>query len=167
MTTERRTPEIIREEVITVDTCRPNDYGDLIVITTTGAELKVKNTRKSIISLIEENVGRAIKLGWASYMNHDYIAKAELFDGKPPVEQQVPEVKPSVDKPKPQESSGPEIGMTVKEIGDMIRTDKLKTTFGFEASVKLIEWYRARILGTTRVEFDGAKLPKYVEKQDS
>ena len=45
--------------------------------------------------------------------------------------------------------SGQEIGMTTKEIGDMIRANKLSVIFGEETSKKLVEWYKNRIKSTT------------------
>jgi len=63
------------------------------------------------------------------------------------------------------EIPGQEIGMTVKEIGDMIRTEKLVALFGLEATVELVKWYRGRILATTRIPYDGSKLPDFKKKE--
>ncbi len=62
------------------------------------------------------------------------------------------------------EIPGQQIGMTVKEIGDMIRSEKLKGLFGVDAAMEIIKWYRGQILGTTRVPFDGAKLPTFKQE---
>lgn len=51
-----------------------------------------------------------------------------------------------IDKP-----SGQEVGMTTKEIGDMIRADKLSVLFGAETAKKIAEWYMNRIKSTTGV----------------
>ena len=59
------------------------------------------------------------------------------------------------------------VGMTTKELGDMIRASKLSEIFGGTISVELIKWYRGQILGTTRIEFDGAKLPQYGKKKEA
>ena len=68
------------------------------------------------------------------------------------------------DKPEPAPQA---VGMTTKEIGDMIRAGKLKEIFGFEIAVDLIKWYRGQILATTRINFDGEKLPQFTTHQSS
>lgn len=59
------------------------------------------------------------------------------------------------------------VGMLTKEIGDMIRADKLIPIFGKETAIELVGWYREQTLGITRIPFDGAKLPQFskVEKK--
>lgn len=61
---------------------------------------------------------------------------------------------------KPKEIPGQQIGMTVKLIGDLIVAGKLSELFGKEAGWELIKWFRSEVLGTTKVPFDGAKLPQ-------
>ena len=51
-------------------------------------------------------------------------------------------------------------GKVLKEIGDMIRAEKLWVIFGEDASNNLTVWYRGQILGTARINFDGANLPR-------
>ena len=53
------------------------------------------------------------------------------------------------------------VGMITKEIGDMIRAERLNGLFGHDTAVELIKWYRSQTLGITRVPYDGAKLPKF------
>lgn len=78
-------------------------------------------------------------------------------------------VKPAeVATPKVEVSKGSEappnpqaVGMMTKEIGDMIRAERLNGLFGHGTAVELIKWYRSQTLGITRVPFDGEKLPKF------
>ena len=48
----------------------------------------------------------------------------------------------------------------LKEVGDMIRSEKLLEVFGTIAANNLLVWYRGQILGTARINFDGKDLPK-------
>ena len=76
-------------------------------------------------------------------------------------------ISPTVERPPKTEIPGQQIGMTVKEIGDMIRQSKLKEIFGVEATIELVKWYRGQILGTTQIKFDGAKLPSFLKEVQS
>lgn len=58
------------------------------------------------------------------------------------------------------------VGMITKEIGDMIRSKYLKPLFGDEAYIELIKWYRGQVLGITRIDFEGAKLPTLKKAQE-
>ena len=73
-----------------------------------------------------------------------------------------------VAKPKVEVSKGNEappnpqaVGMITKEIGDMIRAERLNGLFGHDTAVELIKWYRSQTLGITRVPYDGKTLPKF------
>ncbi len=66
-----RKPEIIRSEVITVKSASKNQYGDLMV----NGTLKVGNKRSNLFGIFQE--GAEVKIGYASYMNKEYIAIAE------------------------------------------------------------------------------------------
>jgi len=68
-------------------------------------------------------------------------------------------------KDKPTEPAPQAVGMTTKELGDMIRSKQLIPIFGVEVGAELVKWYRSQILGTTRIPFDGAKLPKIIQKE--
>lgn len=57
------------------------------------------------------------------------------------------------------------VGMITKEIGDMIRAKYLFTLFGEDAQIELIKWYRGQVLGITRVNYDGSKLPDFKKKE--
>jgi len=98
--------------------------------------------------------GRLIELKYRQDDNNKWILQeiipAELPDKS---SEENPLVKHAIkegaviDKP-----SGQEVGMTTKEIGDMIRADKLSVIFGAEPAKELVEWYKNRIKGTTGVK---------------
>ncbi len=67
----------------------------------------------------------------------------------------------------PTQPIGAEIGMTIKELGDLLRANLLYKVFGDEAGTNLLKWYQGRILGTTKVAFDSAKLPPIKVKEIS
>jgi len=64
-------PKIERYELITVESTEKNQYGDLLV----NGKLKVGNKRSQLFDIFQP--GAEIKIGWASYMNKEYIASAE------------------------------------------------------------------------------------------
>jgi len=64
-------PKIERYEVITVETTQKNQYGDLLV----NGTLKVGNKRSNLFDVFQP--GAEVKIGYASYMNKEYIASAE------------------------------------------------------------------------------------------
>ena len=51
------------------------------------------------------------------------------------------------------------VGMTTKEVGDMIRAKFIKTIFGDKIGCELIRWYRIQILGNSRLIHDPKDLP--------
>jgi hypothetical protein len=64
-------PKIERYETITVETTQQNQYGDLMV----NGTLKVGKKRSNLFDVFQP--GAEVKLGYASYMNKEYIATAE------------------------------------------------------------------------------------------
>ena len=58
------------------------------------------------------------------------------------------------------DSNGAARGMSVKELGDMMRAGLLSKIFGETIARALTVWYRGEILGITKVSFDGKDLPK-------
>ena len=64
-------PKIERYETITVETTQKNQYGDLLV----NGTLKVGNKRSHLFEVFQP--GAEVKLGYAVYMNKEYIATAE------------------------------------------------------------------------------------------
>ena len=80
--TQQRKQEITRYAVVTVDGVDDiNQYGDLNFSDTEGNKHKIGNKRSKLFEAIIP--GRAVKLGYAVYMNKEYIASIELFDGQP------------------------------------------------------------------------------------
>jgi hypothetical protein len=77
----------------------------------------------------------------------------ETKTDKPPYKPK-PEYRGRDDEPAPQA-----VGMTVKQVYEMIRDKTLEPIFGREAAGELVQWYRSQILGTTRISFNGADLP--------
>jgi len=159
--------KIVRYETIIVTDVRENSYGDLVV----NGGIKVNKKRSNLFSVFQ--VGAEVKLGYGNYMDKDYVATAEQT-GKhivkadptpddlakaykeavkelPKPTQEAPQSKSSPVNPQSNTMtpSGQEIGMTTKEIGDMIRANKLSVIFGEETSKKLVEWYKNRIKSTT------------------
>jgi hypothetical protein len=63
--------KIERYELITVQTAQPNQYGDLLV----NGTYKVGKKRSNLFDVFQ--VGAEVKLGYASYLNKEYIATAE------------------------------------------------------------------------------------------
>ena len=138
--------KIERYDVVTVKSSSQNGYGDLLFTDTEGQSHKIGNKRSNLYDQIIE--GRAVKLGYAIYMNKEYIATAELFDGNPPAEKQVAPITAGVEKkeaPTRSPQDGAARGMLVKEMGDMMRAGLLTKIFGDEAN-DLIEWYKNEVL---------------------
>jgi hypothetical protein len=67
--------KIERYEVITVKEATINDWGDLVVIDTTGKEYKIGAKRSNLFDTFQP--GAEVKIGYAVYMNKEYIATAE------------------------------------------------------------------------------------------
>ena len=68
-------PQITRYEVFTVSEATKNNYGDLIVTDTQGNEHKIGNKRSHLFELFQP--GAEVKVGYAIYMEKEYIASAE------------------------------------------------------------------------------------------
>ena len=73
MTEERKNP-IIRREQITVAYAQQNQYGDLIVKTKAGNELKVGKKRQHLFNIFQPGI--EVIVGFSSYMNKEYINEA-------------------------------------------------------------------------------------------
>ena len=68
-------PQITRYEVFTVSEATKNNYGDLIVTDTQGNEHKIGNKRSRLFEVFQP--GAEVKVGYAVYMQKEYIASAE------------------------------------------------------------------------------------------
>lgn len=84
---------------------------------------------------------------------------APQADEKPPPAQKVNSSSPETNRPR--EINGQAIGMTTKEIGDMMRANILSAIFGKIIAASLTTWYRSKILAITRIAHDGKDLPKF------
>ena len=93
-------PKIERYEVVTPENIAPDNYENIVVKTTTGTEVKVNKKHAYLHQLFYDacEQRRALKIGYATYMNKEYVHTAELFDGKPPVEKQVERITAGVTK---------------------------------------------------------------------
>ena len=60
---------------------------------------------------------------------------------------------------------GQEQGMCVKEIGELIRTEKLSFVYGKENAINILKWYRGYLSSTLKFPCDGAKLPTFEVKK--
>ncbi len=97
-------PKIERYEVIVPSIIESDTYGNITIKTKDNKEIKINKKHESLHELIRQatSEGRAIKLGYAVYMNKEYVHTAELFDGKPPVEKRIEPITAGVEKPIPQ-----------------------------------------------------------------
>ena len=68
-------PQITRYEVFTVSEATKNNYGDLIVTDTQANEHKIGNKRSHLFEVFQ--VGAEVKVGYAVYMEKEYIASAQ------------------------------------------------------------------------------------------
>jgi len=68
-------PQITRYEVFAVSEATKNNYGDLIVTDTQGTERKIGNKRNRLFEVFQP--GSEVKVGYAVYMEREYIASAE------------------------------------------------------------------------------------------
>ncbi len=77
-------------------------------------------------------------------------------------EQEAETTPSTVSKPPPRQTpppkmeiSGQATGMLTKEIGDMIRADKLEIVFGADNAALLAEWYRGQVSFITSLNVEG------------
>ena len=161
-------PKIERYEVITPESITPDNYENIVVKTTTGTEVKVNKKHAHLHQLFYDacEQRRALKIGYATYMNKEYVHTAEYFDGKPPVEKQTAPVKTDAG-PLPKQASQPsredniELNGWMNRITDLIISGQLSAVFGKKNVPAIMEWYRARYYGSTKAAFDGSKFPVY------
>jgi len=68
-------PQITRYEVFIVSEANKNRYGDLLVKDTMGNERKIGYKRAYLFGVFQ--IGAEVKVGYAVYMEKEYIASAE------------------------------------------------------------------------------------------
>lgn len=150
------TPEVKRYEVIKPVASGTDEYGNLSVTTSTGTELKVNKKHESLHELIVGAVstGRAVKIGYAVYMNKEYVHTAELYDGMPA---EAP--KPTAYATKIPPAIAPqELGMWWKELGECLRA-------GYVKSDVLRKFYLAKMYSVIGFE-PGTPKPKSPEEYE-
>jgi len=93
-------PKIERYEVITPDSVVPDTYENIIVKTTTDTEVRVNKKHAHLHQMFYDAAeeGRALKIGYAVYMNREYVHTVEYFDGKPPEEDRIEPITAGVGK---------------------------------------------------------------------
>ncbi len=142
--------KIERRKVIVVAHTQINDYGDLIVTDNENNDHKIGKKRAHLFDLFQTD--RAVELGYASYMNREYVTVAHPFEGgavtqsKPGV---VQEHMPPKTEPKP--IAPQERGLWCKELGEMLRGKDIdtKTPHG-----KLLRaWYYAEMFRVLEIEY--------------
>ena len=127
---ERKPNPIIRREKFVVDHSTKNQYGDLIVTSKAGNEYKVGNKREQLFPTFQPDT--EVVVGYASYMNREYIAEATpstqlvsadtaIQEEKPKAEAPKPLPKHEAERPKETYQSGQTEGMWWKELGAMLR----------------------------------------------
>jgi len=121
---------IERYEVITPNAVTEDSYGNISVHTTDDKEVKINKKHESLHDLVRQasDNTRAVKLGYAVYMNKEYVHTAELFDGKPPEARQVEPITAGKDKEILKVPAPQELGMWWKELGEMIRAKDIDLT---------------------------------------
>jgi len=93
-----RQVEIVREEIILVDRTENDNYGNLVVTGKDGKEIRINSKHEPIHSVFQPGV--AVKVGYGSYMNREYIHTAVQVVLPPPREpgKPLPEQQAEIDK---------------------------------------------------------------------
>lgn len=167
--TQQRKTEIIRYEVVTANEGIKNQYGDLEFTDTMGNKHKIGNKRSGLFSAIIP--GRAVKLGYATYMNKEYIASAELFDGTPQnPKQDAPQAKSTPPKEEIHTTTTPATVMTKEDWPekDRVIRKSIERQTSLNAAVELAKKVEGvvsseKIIATARV-FEAYLEGKEVQK---
>jgi len=131
MTEERKNP-IIRREQITVAHAQQNQYGDLIVKTKAGNELKVGKKRQHLFDIFQP--GTEVIVGFSSYMNKEYINEAaqasQVVSTDTPVKKESDHLVIDVKEAVKMNIAPQEKGMWWKEVGENFRAGLFKKDEG-------------------------------------
>ncbi|KKN78478.1 hypothetical protein LCGC14_0350100 [marine sediment metagenome] len=143
-------PKIERYEVIIPDTVANDGYGNIVVQRQGGQEVRVNKKHEPLHGLFREaaETNRALKLGFAVYLDKEYVHTAEFFDGEPPGERQVEHIT-AREKPLP---APQELGMWWKELGNRIGDGSIERDYPTEA-VKIKTQYYRQMAKVTGVKF--------------
>jgi len=111
-------PKIERYEVVIPAACLMDDYENMTVTTTTGTEVRINKKHASLHGLFKEAEleGRAVKVGYAVYLEKEYVHTAELYGGQPQTELGKEAVKQGAElQPPPKPPQAPKSGLTDKD----------------------------------------------------
>lgn len=161
-------PEIIRTEVIRVINTAMDDYGNLKVQTADKQNLKVAQKRDTLFK--EFDVNADVEIGWATYMDKEYVATARKVSGGTTKPQN-----PSVDAPQSKSTPLGAQGRPITPSND--RDHLICRQVAFKAAVELCcqgkipmeavpfrtEYYNKLLDGTIKYSEEGVNL---IEKMD-
>jgi hypothetical protein len=68
-------PEIIKKELVTTESIGGDNYGNTIIKTSEGATVKLSPKRQNLKTEFE--IGATTDIGWAVYMDKEYVATAK------------------------------------------------------------------------------------------
>ncbi len=148
MPEQKKPNPIIRTEVVVVESMDYDKYGNLLFKDKEGRDHKLGEKRIHLADQIVE--GRAVELGYAEYMNKEYIADCKLVETQLPPPEKPKKIESSIPKtehkPEAKHEIAPQaIGMTTKEVGDLIRAKMLTEVFK-ETAPKANAWYKSQML---------------------
>ncbi len=118
-------PEIIRTEQFTVASVTGDKYGNTIVKGTNGQSYKISEKRQSLKPIFQP--GATVEVGWARYMDRDYIATARFLEG----EEEMPNV---VEATQREEKKAPP-GKPLVENGEIVRVRSMSLAYAKDMAV--------------------------------
>ena len=138
-------PQITRYEVITPIGLDTDDYGNLLVLSSSG-EVKVNKKHASLHPVFQ--IGKPVKIGYAVYMEKEYVQTAELASdalepqNKPPNQQSGSNPPESTERQASIETQNAYSGVVQLMIGGIVKRDEpLGQAVMNYASSKLNKWY--------------------------
>jgi hypothetical protein len=102
---------------------------------------------------INYSIGKKEGSDYWNIVNANFVA--DDLEKKPAPQPEPPVKAPVASKEASCASVAPQaVGMSTKEVGDMIRSGKLSVIFGQPTAEKLVEWYKKEILKNTGIKED-------------
>ncbi len=122
-------PEIIRTEQFTVESVTGDKYGNTMVKGTNGKSYKISEKRQQLKPIFQ--LGATIEVGWATYMDKEYIATAHPIDetGK------AFEIVKKIQKQETQEKPQPSPGKPLVENGELVRVRSMSLAYAKDLAV--------------------------------
>ena len=108
----------------------------------------------TVIDITDFNQDSQGRKSFKTYEMLQVATTSPVVDEKPPM------THPAVISPQTP-GEGAARGMSVKELGDMMRAGLLTKIFGEPVARSLTVWYRGEILAITKISVDGKDLPKF------